>query len=1419
MTPQLPIAQFQRFIERIRPTNPDHMLRISALPAKKTPDEWWTSDERREKYYWNPEYKKPWSRQWWLDWSGSNPALCNAKGEVKKSGWPEIFRYLSTYNRVGYGIYVQLNPCLLGDSGQSDALPGRAIFTESDGAIPTNSAESYKVTAALVEQAKALDPDLVVTTFKSAHTYRIGDRLYPTVGGWQVDQTRLTQKAREIWGAETDESLIDANQLMRLPGFNHARWQDGRMQFHPVQIAFDNGKTHAAIDEGLPELAAPIASKAEGEAHDFTPFELASFAHLLEGYKENGRKGFDTCRCPAHGGEATDSLHINQATGQYTCHAECDSKAVYQAALKIAIAKGYQLPARTEQQEHWAYEEPYTGVWGEVGAQFNKPVFFKEDAPDLLLLLPASLQSKIVAAKSISSPQAIALKAYAEFLSKAGHPGYIADAKELIGEAWDWCGIPSRTPLWGWKGFIKAIQSFSGKETRKALNTCCDAIKKDAADAKAAEIRAQADKWEMIPEGVEWLDTQYFGDAILKRVQAAGSDRMTLGIFGATGTGKTYALKRVRQWAKSQGRQLVYLTVKEQLARASGRDTGLNYRLDLDGSGEKEQYPDIAACAASLIESARGISWETQISPNAIIVIDEDDLFAAVTAGVGAGSNALELQRVLRSVLQSGQTIISMSAQHKSRHQKLWQRLSDCDRSEMIGILSAAVPKAITLYDDTAAPDSDLEIEGDDREELPTSPLKNVLIAQMSKSLQVGRNVLVLTGSQKPDSKLGTMLLEPFALEECGAKSVLRLDSQSTKDPSHAAFKIADKDYVAAFRAVQFAVCSPSAQEGFSLKFGDGAKDSHFAEVYCFDPGSKLPEQIIQDAGRDRHSTPTHISVSPGHTLKKFGGTTDPSEVRRQLRAIASQKETKLLDVALSNSPHNWDSAYLSFYCEDVAQSNAALADKVYNLTRYFKAVGHEVKIVVPTPGLSATGIPEEFYERIAAEHYYDPISKAADVDRFYVEELQQKGEVTREQWYQIQRLQFRQSMRWDTSHSYDIGTDSIQSPSEQAEGDSQPSTDKGLEIDPAFVRQWSRDRVAKPWQMYFYAQQNEWDWFAHDFKRTRFNPKHETLTDAETLTADFAPVDILSLKSRRLSLLKELGILDFMNRWAVDTADKAIATVESSTELAKTLHELHKFNRFTKADLQPVVEKLAPQFEKVCELLGVKSQRNDDGEVNHRQVLTIVRNVFQVKTFAITNASLNGTRGVYLLVADDKAQALRKGLIKAEKLKEPVEVQKGIAKAHKLYKTSHNRTEMRDRWTVHLEVERAMLRMFLREKSYKIGLLDDKRPDTWCSLGDRVKEQEKVVAAATERTMNEVVQAVDETQSAEPQTEEWEPTPGEGASVLMTRLAWCQDAGEYNEIRQALECQGLDFEAQCWPQLSAEQQQRIHSFFAVAQG
>lgn len=70
---------------------------------------------------------------------------------------------------------------------------------------------------------------------------------------------------------------------------------------------------------------------------------MRSLAPYLDGFKESGRSGWNTAKCPAHNGESFDSLHVNRDTGGFLCLGGCSPPSIYQATKAQAIAAGYRF--------------------------------------------------------------------------------------------------------------------------------------------------------------------------------------------------------------------------------------------------------------------------------------------------------------------------------------------------------------------------------------------------------------------------------------------------------------------------------------------------------------------------------------------------------------------------------------------------------------------------------------------------------------------------------------------------------------------------------------------------------------------------------------------------------------------------------------------------------------------------------------------------------------------------------------------------------------------------------------------------------------------------------------------------------------------------------------------------------------------
>lgn len=89
--------------------------------------------------------------------------------------------------------------------------------------------------------------------------------------------------------------------------------------------------------------AAEQVNRGPAQTASENPWDIRNFVQFLEGGSSR-RQGWSCYKCPAHNGVSDDSLHVEDSSGAFKCHADCDSKQVYHAAKEIAIAHGYQLP-------------------------------------------------------------------------------------------------------------------------------------------------------------------------------------------------------------------------------------------------------------------------------------------------------------------------------------------------------------------------------------------------------------------------------------------------------------------------------------------------------------------------------------------------------------------------------------------------------------------------------------------------------------------------------------------------------------------------------------------------------------------------------------------------------------------------------------------------------------------------------------------------------------------------------------------------------------------------------------------------------------------------------------------------------------------------------------------------------------------
>jgi hypothetical protein len=245
--------------------------------------------------------------------------------------------YLQTLNQQSYGVYFVPHH---GTGFRAENIThGTCLFHESD----RLSLEAQQATIDRIS-AEFGQSSAVVKTRKSLHAY------WRCTEDIQVERLATLQRRWLQYSECDDSSLADPAQLMRLPGFNHISWNPETKALERVRCELihlsDASYSLELFNAALPPLELERWVKASLEVcqKETTASDIRAFSEYLDGVKPNGRNGWITAKCPAHNGDSDDSLHIDQESGGFVCHAGCSPSAVYQAAKSGAIARGYRLP-------------------------------------------------------------------------------------------------------------------------------------------------------------------------------------------------------------------------------------------------------------------------------------------------------------------------------------------------------------------------------------------------------------------------------------------------------------------------------------------------------------------------------------------------------------------------------------------------------------------------------------------------------------------------------------------------------------------------------------------------------------------------------------------------------------------------------------------------------------------------------------------------------------------------------------------------------------------------------------------------------------------------------------------------------------------------------------------------------------------
>lgn len=238
------------------------------------------------------------------------------------------------------GIYFVVNA---GGTKDSDITRVNAIFCEMDDRPIVEQHDIF-------DNRSPLSPSIRIETRKSVHAYWLPN-------GEIGKQDFLALQEGLVKFFRSDKSIKNLSRVMRVPFFNHVRWDEGyqyqRITVHTFRP--DWRYTPAELKEAFPysppSAYAPQYDKPSGrlETLEDVKAELRRRIMATDSWKAHGKWGSANGKC--HNGEGDTGLRIDLASGAVTCWSQCSLKQILEAfGLELPQSRKFEYIPRKQQQ-------------------------------------------------------------------------------------------------------------------------------------------------------------------------------------------------------------------------------------------------------------------------------------------------------------------------------------------------------------------------------------------------------------------------------------------------------------------------------------------------------------------------------------------------------------------------------------------------------------------------------------------------------------------------------------------------------------------------------------------------------------------------------------------------------------------------------------------------------------------------------------------------------------------------------------------------------------------------------------------------------------------------------------------------------------------------------------------------------------
>ncbi len=456
----------------------------------------------------------------------------------------------------------------------------------------------------------------------------------------------------------------------------------------------------------------------------------------------------------------------------------------------------------------------------------------------------------------------------------------------------------------------------------------------------------------------------------------------------AKGTGKTQFLESVVSEAISNGQWVLVIGHRVQLVEALCYRFGISYvtEVRLSETGALMGY---GLCIDSLHPTSQA-RFNAENWHSGIVVIDESEqvLWHALNSSTCQSNRVSilrQLKTLLSNVLQGGGRVL----------------LADADLSDVsIDFVKAQAGMNFDpwIVVNNWQPGESERCNIYHYEDADPSGL----VATLETDISAGGRPLVVCSAQKAKSKWSTRTLEAYFKERFPTKRILRIDSESIADPTHAAYgAISHLNQLLSNYDVVLA--SPSIETGVSIDI-----KGHFTSCWGIFQGLQSESSARQALFRLRESVPRHIWAAPRGIGQVGNGATSIKSLLASQHRLTRANIHLLQDFALDELDLDFQPEALRTWAQMAVRVNLGMVRYRDSILDELRLEGHQIIA-------ASTGKDDQLAEAIVAtkdtnqQAEATAIASSADITQSEYEQLKNRKAKTQDQRYQERKYSLKQ--------------------------------------------------------------------------------------------------------------------------------------------------------------------------------------------------------------------------------------------------------------------------------------------------------------------------------------------------------------------------------------------------------------------------